>query len=318
MGLLFPALRFARQKAWDAGCLGNCSQLVRGWLSYASERGHFPHTDLIPESDGDVPHGHQTFAWAGVDWYGQDGLDESDGRFDIFAVRARERELNEYVGLEPHQTVGDGGATHCPGDKQLMIKADPQDFYNPDPAVVALENSWKAPEYQYSRSPDAAATAHSIWGISYVANDWLWVSKGAPWGFNVGIQEQADLWLSYDVGPEDIQQASRFVMFGDMGVMNVLRVNTFGNGVNALRGIPHQLRHGPEHSPMAFLDGSARIERMAIGDGSGAGSSSTFNFHPDPQRIPRLEAAFEGYNFNGRGFGQTLPASILNTYGLGN
>jgi len=315
LGLLFPALRLARQMAWNAGCLSNSSQLVRGWLSYASEHGHFPHADLIPGQSGVVNHREQTKMWAGVDWYGEEG--RASVRGSQYASPATVRPLNEYVGLEPHTTSGDGGATHCPGDTQLMIKADEHDFYNPNPPVVPHQSSWHAHNYTYSRSPEELATAHSLFGNSYVANDWLWVSKSAPWGFNAGIPEQADLWLSYEVRPEDIQQASRFVMFGDMGVMNALRLHTFGQNVNALRGQPHQLRHGPEHSSMAFLDGSARIERMAIGRGSGAGSSPTYNFHPDPQRIPRLEAAFEGYNFNGRGMAQTLPASILNQYGLG-
>ena len=317
LGLLFPALNMARRRAWDAGCLSNCSQLVRGWLSYASEHGHFPHAELIPESNGSVNHGQQTRVWAGVDWYGDEGRSEADGRSFTHACFVRERPLNEYLSLDPHMTTGDGGATRCPSDTQLMAKADPNDFYSENPAVVPFSQSPDSNTFRLSRSPDAPETAHSLHGISYIANEWIWVSASAPWGFKVTVPEQADMWLSYRNGPEDIQQASRFVMFGDMGVMNVLRNQTYGEGVNALLGQAHQFRHGPEHSSMAFLDGSARIERMAIGDGSGAESSPTYNFHPDPQRIPRLEAAFEGYNFNGRGFSQTLPASILNQYGLG-
>jgi len=315
LGLLFPALNMARRRAWDAGCLSNCSQLVRGWLSYASERGHFPHADLIPGQSGVVNHREQTKMWAGVDWYGEEGRDLARG--GEYVGPAAERPLNEYVGLEPHTLSGDGGATHCPGDTQLVIRADETDFYNPTPQMIPHQDSWNAWRFTHTRSPEGAATAHGLFGNSYIANEWIWVSASAPWGFRADSPAQTDLWLSYNNGPEDIQQASRFVMFGDMGIMNVLRNATFSSTVNAISGIAHQFRHGPEHSPMAFLDGSARIERMALGDGSGAGSSSTYSFHPDPQRIPRLEEAFEGYNYSGNGFGQNLPASILNQYGLG-
>jgi len=318
MGLLLPALAQVRARARDAGCLSNCGQIAKAWHSYVADHRHFPEPEFVPDSSGEVgslQYSQLPYSVAGVDWYDDESRQQAGERFTWVSM-TRERPLNEYIGLNPHQTGGDGGVTHCPGDTMLMTVADRTDLYNPNPALTPYHTTSESNDYRFSRSPDAPSTGHSLYGTSYITNEWVWVSPSAPWGFKLFIPEQRERWLTFKNGPEDIKDASRFVLHGDFGIMNALRVNSFGEGIPAYLWSAHQFRHGRERTVMGFLDGGARLQEMPYGDGRGAYTGPGYVFHPDLQRVLAWEESDETFHFNGNGFQGTPPASVRANLGI--
>lgn len=315
LGLLFPALNSVRQQARTAECLSNTGQIVRAWHAYVADHGVFPHNDeIIPNASGRVDLTYHRFGWGGTDWY-DDELRATADAGTHYASPVRERPLNDYLGLPPHHHDG-GGVTYCPADTQLMVQEFDTGTFQPGD-IVPYDLSNQSYRFRMSKSPDARKTAHSIHGTSYIANEWMWVSPAAPWGYRSDIQRSVELWSTTSNGPEDIADAGRFVVIGDFGIMNALRIARVNHqaDIATYRTTPHQYRHGAERTSAGFLDGSARLLHMPrdVRDGS----QDDFTFFPDEQKVANLQAAYPDWSFNGIGYQANIPAPIAEHYGLG-
>jgi prepilin-type N-terminal cleavage/methylation domain-containing protein len=314
IALLLPALSDVRMRARTSACLSNCGQIATAWHSHVADFGTFPaNKNIVPNADQRVDVSYHRFGWAGTDWY-DDELRASAGSSSHFASPVVERPLNEYLGMPAHNTSG-GGVTECPGDTQLMIQDFNTSTFRPGD-MVPYQVSDQSFRFRFSKSPDARASAHSLHGTSYAANEWMWVSPSAPWGFKVGRQEHTDLWLSVNNAPEHIANPSRFVMLGDLGIMNVLRVAAYNHNaqIASFQTSAHQYRHGFERTSAAFMDGSARLIHMPRDHRYD--SQDDFTFHPDIQRVARLRDAYPEWSFTGMGFNGNIPEPIAQRYGV--
>ena len=308
IGLLTTGLSASRQKAWQAACLSNCRQCISAWHTYTSEYGHFPHADLPVNPNPMLTNeGAQTTSWAGVDWYTDEIRVAGNGH------PAKERPLNEYLGMNAHQTSG-GDVTRCPGDT-IIYKSEFSGNVNQVPNVQPLDVL--SARYSESRSPDGASTFHGAAGTSYYANDWVWVSPSAPWGMQITNAEHRRRWLSYTNKPENIESPSRFMMFGESGIMDVLYAGSYNpnSGFISIPFVPHNFRHGGYTTSMAFLDGSVRAIEMEVGYQVGI-TGDAYSFIPQPRRVESLLRAYPDFHFNGRGFAGSPPPSVAAQYGL--
>jgi len=308
IGLLFPALGAARQKSWDAGCLSNCKQGITAWHAYVADHRFFPHAELADNSNGTTNDYFQNTSWAGVDWY----TDEI--RADNLGHPAVERPLNEYLGMNAHQTSG-GDAVRCPGDYQILQSVGFSGNIHEEPNVQPIEHlNFRT---RGSLAPDGDSTFAGAMGLSYAANNWIWVSPSAPWGLKLSSRAQRDRWLSFRNGPEDIQNPSRFTMFGDLGIMDVLFSGSYNpnTGFVSIPFVAHHFRHGGYVTSMAFLDGAAHQVEMPIGYHVGR-TGDTFTFFPQPQRVESLLQSYPGWSFSGRAFSGNPPPGVLESYGI--
>ncbi len=308
IGLLATGLSAAREKAWLAGCMSNCRQNISAWHTYTAEHNHFPYAELPVPRNGYTNEGRQTSSWAGVDWYTDEIRENGRGH------PAKERPLNEYLGMNAHQTSG-GDVTHCPGDK-LIYQSEFSGNVDQVPEVRIID-ALTPILYSGSSSPEGASTFHGAMGTSYSANDWIWVSPQAPWGLTISNAEHRRLWLSYNNKPEKIENPSRFTMFGEMGIMDVLYGGSYNpqSGFVSIPFVPHNFRHGGYITSMAFLDGSVRAIEMPIGYHVGL-TGDTYSFIPQPRRVESLQRAYPDFHFNGRGFAGGPPPSIAAEWGL--
>jgi len=311
MGILLPALGTVKERAWDAGCLSNCGQGVRAFHSYVADYKHFPAADLPDRSDGRTNQTYQTTSYGGVDWYTDELRDDDLGH------PGKIRPLNDYLGMTDHTTSG-GEQLRCPGDNRIQrAELDFSSLGSPPLVEVLPRHPFHA--YDESQAPGGSSTFFGAFGTSYIATDWLWVSPSAPWGINMNSPEQIERWLSFKNGPEHIEDPSRFVVLSEIGIANVLRVATINtsSGFVSIPYTDHNFRHGEYRSSMGFLDGSARLEHMPLGQGV-AFDTKSYTFIAYPRRAARLEAALEDFHFNGRGFGGNPPPSVLRNLGLAN
>jgi len=301
IGLLFPALGFARQRSWDAGCLANMKHSSTAWQAYTVDHGHFPHAELPDDMQR-----LQTQMWAGVDWYSDELRQNGEGTPDA------DRPLNAYLGMDPRQTTG-GDVVRCPGDDR-MFYTDVEGFTLGEPNVQELPHP--DPRYRNSRSPDGNRSFHGCFGNSYLANDWAWVSPSAPFGFDASRESHRRLWLSFENGPEDYEDPSRFVLLTEHGIGNVMRLTTYRAefDFNTLAYQQHNFRHGEYRSAMAFLDGAARFVDMEIGHNVGW-EDLEYDFSAWPRKVASIRAA-EEFSYNGQGFSGNIPPSIADFYGV--
>ncbi len=310
IAITLPALGLARQRVWDAVCVSNCGQSMKAFHAYVNDHGHFPYADL-PDIDNDA--GDPTYQYQqphsqfGVDWYTDEIRDDGDG------LQAKERPLNEYLGMSAHQTFG-GEISQCPGDNEIF-QADWRHASNRNPPLDRVEVSSHL--YAGSLSPDGASTFHGSFGSSYGANDWLWVSPSAPWGFHISLKSHRDLWLTFKNGPEDIEDTSRFVVFSEHGIANVVRTATVNDrtGFVSIPFVQHNFRHEKYRSAMTFMDGSARLLDMELGQNV-AFITSQYTFAAYGRRAARAAAAMSDFNFNGRGFGGSIPPRVAEEFGV--
>lgn len=310
IGILLPVLGMARQRVWDAVCLANTGQHMQAFHAYVNDFKHVPYANLPDKPDGTTNQYFQINSMAGVDWY----TDEI--RADGMGHPAKERPLNDYLSMNPHQTLG-GEITHCPGDT-VIYRADFAFGSNaPDPVPRPVELSPQF--YGESSAPDGARSFHGAFGSSYTATDWLWVSPSAPWGVVVSDERQRDLWFTYKNGPEDFEDPSRFVVFSEHGIASVMKVATVRaeTGFVSIPYTSHNFRHEKYRSNMAFMDGSARLEDMPLG-ANNSFITSNYSFAAYPRRSLALDRALPDYNFNGSGFVRfaNLPPSVIEEYGL--
>jgi prepilin-type N-terminal cleavage/methylation domain-containing protein len=308
IAILLPALGLARQRVWDAGCASNVKQSVTAWLSYTVDYKRFPHANIPLDENGNPQEQFQTTLWAGVDWYTDEIREDGAGLPGI------ERPLNDYLGMPSHATSG-GEVVHCPGDRFMQF-VDTGGGFTLDPDATPTVQPHSQSDFAESKSPDGARTFHGCFGNSYFANEWAWVSPSAPWGFDVKIPEHRDLWLSYNNGPEDYEDPSRFVLISERGIANVIRLATVNidSGFVSVPFIPHNFRHGEHRAAMGFLDGSARFIDMPLGQNVGW-SQAEYSFAAWPRRVESLRE-YETFSFTGRGFFGFLPPSVVEGYGI--
>jgi hypothetical protein len=235
ISLLLPALAMARRAAHDAVCASNLKQHALAWTLYTDDFG------LFPWGQGEY---RVRFGWGGVHWYGLDRSGEpiipDDG--PALNLLTAVRPVNPYLGRD-ETTQAFERVFRCPADDGLRIPGAAKFGLNDDPWHDLGPGNL---------SGEGDQTVFGKVGTSYEANTSMYerVIDGDP------------VYGPF-FGPKDVfVSPSRFVLVGDAGAMTIARGGLYQDVV--VQGWWHGFGRGQ----MAFLDGSARHERV-VGDSLG-------------------------------------------------
>jgi prepilin-type N-terminal cleavage/methylation domain-containing protein len=250
LGILVPALAKGRRTARDLKCTSNLRQISVAWALYANDFTTFP-VGSAPEYWLKVRWG-----WGGVHWYGMN--DGGDPNNPVYFLPA-DRPVNAYIASD---LIAQERAEvfRCPSDTTVSY------------ARTGLPVRWSTFSDE-NRSGEGVRTAFGALGTSYEANDWMYCAPGAVRGFGGGAPP-----LNYrsKLAPHHVTiSASRFIVAGDVGMMAAGRYNLQEReDLNIIVG----WWHGADRGQMAFLDGSARHERV------GTAVTQTYSYFMDPAR----------------------------------
>lgn len=226
LSILLPALSGVLRASRDAACLSNLKQIGLAWTLYLNDFDNFP---VGPDEDYDAK---VRYGWGGVHWYGVDETGEPTSPADFLPAR---RPVNPYLN-EDELSEGFARIFKCPNDSGVV-------YHNfPDIPV------WWDEFAIGNRSGEGDLTVYGQLGTSYGANEQMYYRYDAKAGHAV-----------YDatLGPAHVHVVpSRFVLVGDAGSMTVASYHVL------IDGLVVGWWHGHGRGHMAFLDGSARAERV--------------------------------------------------------
>jgi prepilin-type N-terminal cleavage/methylation domain-containing protein len=241
VALLLPALGRARRAARDGACLSNLRQIAVAFATYTNDYDRFPFGEQWEEFS--TKHQYR-FGWGGVHWYGFDASGEPvypEGE-PAEGLLVAKRPLNEYLGRpqinQAHDLLfrcpNDEGVSQ-PGAAEFDLPTHPWDFGAGNP------------------SGEGGLTVFGTMGTSYEANRAMWVR----------VTDEGEHLTVPLYGPHSVHVShSRFVVVGDAGAMAPAWLNSDLDII--LQGWWHGLHRGQ----LAFLDGSARHERV-VGESRG-------------------------------------------------
>lgn len=230
LGILLPGLASARRYARDGLCLSNLKQIGAAWTLYTNDHDRFPW--------GDREHYSVRFGWGGVHWYGVDdhGVPIVPDEEPAASLLTAARPVNPYLGRD-ETTQAFERVFRCPADTGIEIPG--ADDYGLD------HDPWKdlGPG---NLSGEGDRTVFGKVGTSYEANTNMYrrVVDG------IGVYGPF-------YGPHNVHVTpSSFVLAGDVGAMTIAEGGLYQDVV--VQGWWHGFARGQ----MAFLDGSARQERV--------------------------------------------------------
>ena len=237
-GVLLPALRAARSAAQDTRCLSNLRQIAHAWTLYTID-----HTALPPRGP---------FDWGGVDQYSrvvwQNGL-------------SPQRPVNPYIGSELNEKAR-AEVFICPKDTGCIYFGSP----------TAMRYSFAGESN--AEISDKEDTIFGQLGVSYRANEWIWMKPGAP-GMTPGAP---NFNRTTGASPAAVTDHSRFVLVGDLGPFVV------GRCARQMRtGVFGKWWHGEERCGFAFLDGHAAQHAMT----PGTADAQDYTFYVAPHMQPK-------------------------------
>ncbi|MCK4872142.1 MAG: type II secretion system protein [Phycisphaerales bacterium] len=260
VGILLPALSKAKRSARNSVCLMNLRQISVAWGVYMNDFDNFP---VGKGEDGGptVP----LYTWGGVHWYGED---ENGDAIEPFYLVAGDRPINPYIGSDLREERR-AEVFRCPLDDGVRYSRTGERV---DWVHWAQDN----------RSDEGGMTVFGMMGTSYQANDWMYCRIGSIYG-----QGRPPVNLQFNLGPTNVAiSASQFVLVGGTGSNYAGRYDPLTRlGMNIIAGWWHDEPWGQ----MAFLDGSARHERM------GDVVTKDYSFYLDPSRH-NVEGAYRRIN----------------------
>ncbi len=246
IAILLPALAKARDAARSAVCLSNLRQINSAWQLYFNDFRDFPYNSRPVDRVNSV-----RFAWGGVDWYGRVSNEASH------ALLAADRPINPY--LSDSSTIEARALFYkCPSDRGVK--------YSKRQTPV----NWGELFGNNNRSGEGDVTVFGQMGNSYETNEWMWCKVGASNGWQGDGNFVTNQGLRHVAAP-----TSMFVLLGDVGSMSAGRYNQAGR---VSRDMIYGWWHGYERGNLAFLDGSARHEKM------GAAHNGRYTFYLNPGR----------------------------------
>lgn len=234
LSLLLPALGKARQAAHDGVCLSNLKQIGAAWTMYDQDYNAFPW-------GSDTEHYSVRFGWGGVHWYGFDqaGNPVFPNEDPAENLLTAARPVNPYMGRDV-TTQAFARTFRCPADHGIEIPGAGEYGENTDP--------WQS-FGPGNLSGEGDQTVFGKLGTSYEANSHMYrrvVGNDVHYG---------PFYSSKDVHVNP----SRFVIVGDAGAMTIAESGFYQDIV--VQGWWHGFGRGQ----LAFLDGSARHEKVVVG-----------------------------------------------------
>ncbi|MBY0312251.1 MAG: prepilin-type N-terminal cleavage/methylation domain-containing protein [Phycisphaerales bacterium] len=248
--ITLPALSKARASARLLVCLNNHRQLSVAWSAYVNDYRVFPYGERGPVGPYKIRRD-----WGGVNWF----LSNNVPGFNL----GPDRPLNPYVAGD--QVLERRVVTfRCPLDDGFRY------FNTGVNGLVSLGTN------SVSGEP---STFFGVVGNSYQCNQWMYCKPGETSGWQDTRNFRTNL------APHDVQVSpSRFVVLLDGGPADWFISTETTRRTFDLGG---SWWHGPERSPLSFLDGSVRIER------SGLLVNDRYSFHLLPMRPQVANAGWQ-------------------------
>jgi hypothetical protein len=215
-------------------------QIAVAWIAYMGD-----HKEVFPFRRPNDRYAHHMSDWGGVDWY------DEHAPANIRAVYLAERPVNEYIG-DALRLTNDFPVFHCPSDNGLWY-GGLTPFYSDDD------------EFKASRAEEPAASIYGTRGVSYFANEWIWVRPDSRlgWTQRSGIPGATGFVKTHpntrlNNRSTDVRNASRFVLVGDMAWLQAGRLpkdrRTGAIVMGRRTGWPYAYWHGDERVNIGRLE----------------------------------------------------------------